>query len=141
MNAEILSIRLTTIPDDDPDLSWLEPDSGNYDGCAPEDIAKYLAQDSERLASYGESWEMIGIRAVASVRFATGNGSTAGPEVAPDCVVSSGGLWGIESDSGSDYFDEVGANELTELSDMLASLGFASDAIAMAIANVERGWS
>lgn len=39
-------------------------------------------------------------------------------------TIRSGGLWGIESDSGDAYFRTVAAEELSNLRDTLAQLGF-----------------
>ena len=39
-------------------------------------------------------------------------------------AVSSGGVWGIESDSDKEYFKEIADGELEELKDVLRELGF-----------------
>lgn len=38
--------------------------------------------------------------------------------------VRSGGLWGIESDSGEEYFEEVGKEQVAELKEILLEYGF-----------------
>jgi hypothetical protein len=134
VNAEITSVRLTIIPDDDPDFSWLEPDSGRYKGCSPEEITKYEAQDAERLADYGNGWTSVGVRAIAEIRFSEGTSVWAVGN-----SIETAGLWGIESDSG-DYFDTIGDEELSELRDMLSALSFSSEAIDAAFADVKKDW-
>lgn len=136
MNASIASVRLVVTEDSDPDLSWLEPDSGRYEGCTPAERATYLAQDAERLASYGDSWSSVGISAVATIRFTEDQSVwSVGSEV------STAGLWGIESDSGADEFDEVGSDQLSDLRAMLSALGFSASAIDDAFSSVEKNWS
>ena len=73
--------------DSTPDL---EDTASNYKGCAPEEIARYVAQDLERLKAYrnGE-WHFVGIRAIAIVRIDRGNYRTS-------YTLESPGLWGIE---------------------------------------------
>jgi hypothetical protein len=130
MNAAIKSVRLVLTNDDDPDLSWLEPDSGNYDDCTSEEKAHYLAQDAERLAGYGTTWWSVGVSAVAQLQI----GSVIGNKV------STAGLWGIESDSDDGYFDQVGADELCELREMLVALCFSTETINEAFANITKDW-
>lgn len=91
-----------------------------------EEIRGYVAQDYERMErlNYG-SWTFVGVRAVADVVV---------DGVSQD--ISSGGLWGIESDAG-DYFDEVEAEQLSELKDQLKALGFGKRAISQAFKSVE----
>jgi hypothetical protein len=81
----------------------------------------------QRMERYGNSWGMIGIRAEAMVRLGRGRFTT----------VTSGGLWGIESDSGDDYFAEVGREELNDLRATLSDMGFTPAAIDEAFADVD----
>ena len=46
--------------------------------------------------------------------------------------ISSGGLWGVESDSDKAYFAEVAGEELAELKSQLQALGFSKRAISQA---------
>lgn len=57
-------------------------------------------------------WQYIGLRAVAIVDV----GETLQ-------TIETAGLWGIESDSGSDYLVEVASDELHQLRDILADMG------------------
>ena len=52
-------------------------------------------------------------------------------------TVRSGGLWGIESDSGDSEFTEAETEELAQLSEVLAGLGLGKAAIKRAMGKVE----
>ena len=103
--------------DEDPEISYLQQyDINDKD---PE-IRKYAKQDKERLESlYAGNWEFIGIQAKAEIRI---NGISQ--------VITSGGLWGIESDSGDEYFEEIYQEEKEDLKNSLLELGFDSKEIA-----------
>lgn len=124
--ATITAVRLVLAPDEDPDLSYLDDDEH-----AEADAAQGAAA---RRAAYGDSWEMVSIQARATVRVDAG---TYG--ISTD--VASPGLYGIESDSGPDYFDVIGTEELSTLGTMLTAFGFTPDAIAAAFADVAKDWS
>lgn len=141
------AIRIEHIHDTDPNLSHL----GHYsDKPGPDDKTvdrypdgKYRAnhqyryfiaamsgketgnpdsveQDYQRMEAYhrGE-WHMIGVRAVADVSYAFG--------VAPTSRriqrFESGGLWGVESDSGDEHLTSVARNELADLKEHLEHFG------------------
>jgi hypothetical protein len=79
----------------------------------------YRAGDEARLAAWlNDEWHFVSIRARATIKIPYGRN--------PDCWITSElfspGLWGIESDSGGDYFGEVYRDERALLIDMLASL-------------------
>ena len=79
----------------------------------------YRQQDEARLKAWrNDEWHFIGIRARAAIKFPFG--------INPDCWITSEllspGLWGIESDSGDDYFQQVYQEEREILIAMLASL-------------------
>lgn len=100
----------------------------NYEGQSPEDIRKYLRQDYERMEQLNAGdWFYIVIRAEAEV------------QVTGDTVqlITSGGLWGIESDNTADYLKSVEAEELSNLKSQLTALGFSKRAIATAFKSVE----
>ena len=70
-------------------------------------------------------WAYLGIRADA--------------EIIVDGVsqdISSGGLWGVESDSDRVYLAEIDGEQLSELRDQLRALGFGTRAISAAFKNV-----
>lgn len=78
----------------------------------------YREQDQARLDAFqsGE-WHGVGVRAMATVYIPVGQGSFA------IYTLTSPGLWGIESDSGEDYFDEVFAEEKSALIDSMVKIG------------------
>ena len=100
--------------------------------------ASYLEQENEkgellfgtRLQEYhrGE-FDFIGIRAEAEYVI----GFTGSLQ-----RVTSGGLWGIESDSDRAYMESIEAEELSDLKTQLLALGFSKRAIATAFKTVER---
>jgi len=100
----------------------------NYKGETPEKIREYVRQDYERNERLNRGdWCYIGIRVEA--------------EIIIDNVcqkISSGDLWGIESDSSREYFAEIEAEELYELRKQLTAVGFSKRAIATACKNIER---
>jgi len=93
---------IEVLPDTDPDTSYLEQDEFEH-----------------RAKQYWNGdFSFVGVRACAEIRFETPQGGwIRGP------IVTSGGLWGIESDSSEEYFKEVGTEEAHELADMLIALG------------------
>lgn len=110
---------------------FFNPNHENYKGCTPEEIRKYCLQDYARMEDLqNQNWYFLGIRAEAEYSI---GGS---PAVIQE--VTSGGLWGIESDSSPEYLKEIEAEELAELKKQLKALGFSSRAIATAFKNVER---
>ena len=85
--------------DDDPDTS-------------------YLGQDGfeDRLASYDNGdFYFIGIQAKTTVSISTGENVILHDVVSP-------GVWGIESDSGEEYLEEVFQDECATLANMLEGL-------------------
>jgi hypothetical protein len=107
--------------------------SRNYDGDTPENIRKYTRQDYERMESLNRGdWCFIGIRAEAQYSIGLVHGDS---YLLQD--ISSGGLWGIESDSNESYFAEVEQEELAELRKQLEGIGFSKRAIAAAFKNIE----
>jgi hypothetical protein len=103
-----IKIRMITIYDQDADpreYLFQDPD--------------YREHDQARLDAWRkDEWHFLGIRAKATIKIPYGTN--------PDCWItselSSPGLWGIESDSGDPYFQEVHRDEREILIGMLASL-------------------
>lgn len=110
------SIRFDWMNDDDADVSFLTQD---YEDVSDLDERhKYLEQDKERLEAYHRGdWSMMGCRATAVVSRPIGQGSRRLE------TFTSGGLWGIESDCGPEYRNEVEGQELSDLRDHLAAFG------------------
>jgi hypothetical protein len=122
MTKEIESISCQQIfdvdgVDVDGDISWLQ----QYDiNSKDSEERKYALQDKKRLeAYYNNEWHFVGVQAVAEIRI---NGISQ--------TISSGGLWGIESDSSDEYFDEIFEEEKEQLKDVLLQLGFTEKEIA-----------
>lgn len=90
---------------------------------------KSVEQDYRRMEDYNrQGWCMVGVYATAQVVIASGAVQT----------IRSVGLWGIESDSGSDYFDEVEGYELSNLREQLEALGFNQRQVSKAFGDVKR---
>lgn len=103
-------VTIHWLNDSYPDLSYLEQFEDSQD---PEE-QKYAKQDRERLENYGRTWEMLGCTAKAEVSYSIGGGNRRIE------WLTSGGLWGIESDSGKEYLTEVENEQLADLADHLA---------------------
>ncbi len=120
-----------------PSFNYVDKNGNPSDGLTPEDVRKYTRQDYERMERLNAGdWCYIGIRAEAEVI-----SNVQGTDDKWHGVVqrvSSGGLWGIESDSDRDYLESVEKDELANLRDELTALGFSKRAISTAFKNVER---
>lgn len=106
---------------------YFNPNADNYTGDPDDDIRKYCLQDYERARTLGDAWNFVGVRAEAEVQL-TGDLCQ---------MITSGGLWGIESDSG-DYFKEVEAEQINELKAELHAIGFSKRAITAACRDIKR---
>lgn len=152
--GRIISVELVHATDNDGDLSYLGEYS-NKPGAADVTIDRAargdmgcgeyryfvaamsgdesgnpasVEQDYARAEAYNRGdWHMCGVYATAKV-------TLAGSDVIQ--TLRSGGLYGIESDSGADYFAEVGKDECDALRAELAACGFGARAIAQAFADV-----
>jgi len=108
------------------ELRYFNGNVENYVGESPEDISKYVRQDYERMERLNRGdWAYIGVRANAKIIV---------DGVSQD--ISSGGLWGIESDSDRAYLAEIDSEQLSELREQLRALGFGTRAISAAFKNV-----
>lgn len=106
MARKILSIETERMIDEDPDTSYLEQ----------EGFEKRLDQYKRGVFGF------MGIRAKAVVQL---NGALTQ-------TITSGGLWGIEDDSGFSTIKEYSQEELADLRDQLLSMGFSKRAIKAA---------
>lgn len=105
----------------------------NYKGESPEDIRKYVRQDYERMESLNSGqWCYIGIRAEAEVILDTKYGYQRAIQ-----HITSGGLWGTESDSGELYLKSIEQEELSALRTELKALGFSARAISTAFKSIK----
>lgn len=84
-------------------------------GNAEEMARRYCRGDYERVESLSiGDWNFIGIQAKAVVSYPIGNGSRRLE------AFTSSGLWGIESDGGSDYIESVEREEIEGLRNHLS---------------------
>jgi hypothetical protein len=112
------------------EFRYFIPNSENYKGLPEADIRKHCRQDFARAESLNRGdWCFLGIRVDAQVILRTENGSG----IVQD--ITSGGLWGIESDSENSYLESVAADEWSELKKELGTLGFSKRALAAAWKN------
>ena len=120
-----------------PSFNYVDKQGKALPENTPEEVRKYVRQDYERMERLNAGdWCYIGIRAETEVISNTqGTGDKWHGVVQR---VTSGGLWGIESDSDRDYLESVERDELANLRDELTALGFSKRAISTAFKNVER---
>jgi len=131
----ISKIKVKHEPDTTPDLSWLETEydedeheiikSVRYDQKAIKKygwgkVKKWMDSDKERLESYGNSWEMMGIIAEAEIYIPHKGYQPPSWQIQK---ITSGGLWGIETDSDKSYIKSVEEGQIDELKDNLKALG------------------
>jgi len=137
--AIVTKIIVKRIYDDGPDLSYLDTtpeyhygtDGSNWSHVSEEDRQKiidqygsiweaciaYAERDKERLEAFNrDAWNMIGIRAIATIHIPINYNSTNLQ------TISSGGLWGIESDSDEKYLKDIGKEQVEELKGYLRTL-------------------
>ena len=88
---------------------------------------RILSISIERMESLpAGNWPFIGIGAKAKIT------------VNDTCqTITSGGLWGVESDSGDDYLKEEEQNQLADLRAQLYELGFSKRAITAAVKEMD----
>lgn len=157
LRKRIISVSVVRMVDDNPDLSWIGEYTSELQGehcidrekrgdmergeyryfvptISPEQSGNPASAeaDYQRMERYNAGdWCMLGIKAVAEVVM---TGSVVQR-------VSSGGLWGVESDSEESYLQEVGDEELGTLREELESMGFTTRQINAAfkqVTHVER---
>lgn len=99
-----------------------------YAGGEPEgsaDFQKYGKQDFERMETLNRGdFDFLGIWAEALIKLTESDLTQ---------TISSGGLWGIESDSPEDYLREIEKAELDGLRRELLAVGFSNRQISRAI--------
>lgn len=108
-------------PDDNDCGFWpsLDPEEAGYIGANPErSYEEQMTAAEERMAAFNAGeWGYIGVRAKAEIWIPIGSGCYRIMEL------ESAGLWGIESDSDSEYLESVYADERAALLDELKTLG------------------
>lgn len=109
-----------------PAASWIPADAADKRAHWEAAMRSNAEADYKRAeAGNAGDWHMVGVIAKAVVRSASGVSQT----------LRSGGLWGIESDSGAEYIESVKADELADLRRELESFGFSTRAINYAFKN------
>lgn len=112
-----------------PSFNYVDSNGHALPENTAEEVRSYVKQDYERMEPLNAGhWCFIGVQAVAT--FFIGHSGMQ--------FFTSGGLWGIESDSGDSYLQEVEKEELADLREQLKAIGFSSRAISQAFKNVER---
>jgi hypothetical protein len=117
-------VIVNRIEDQQPDASYLEQEGLGFE---------------DRLQQYRDGqFSFVGVQAEAEVLIpATEHEhSTKGHAIVQR--ITSGGLWGIESDSDAPYFVEIEKEQLDELAQQLYGLGFSKRAVSAAFKNVVR---
>lgn len=134
--------------DTNPDLDWIgtfdneakhpfaidreqrgDMERGQYRYFNPQEGAcetkEQAEQNYRRIMEFERGdWHMLGISAQAEIATSE-NGATWTIN-----TIRSGGLWGVESDSDEATLNEIGSEQLEELTDILIELGFSKDEIA-----------
>jgi hypothetical protein len=126
-----------------PSFNYVDKNGHALPENTPEEVRSYVRQDYERMESANRGdWGFIGIRTECEVNlpYQVNKGCVKGREVYHNVkeVLSSGGLWGIESDSEDSYLESVEKDELADLRSQLKMLGFSSRAISTAFKTIER---
>ncbi len=117
--GKISQVVIKRMVDEDPDASYLEQEGMGFE---------------DRLRQYREGqFCFVGVMARAEIILPTYKGYSGIAQ-----SITSGGLWGIESDSDAAHFAEIEKEQLDELADQLHHVGFSRRAIAASFRNIER---
>lgn len=112
----------------DPNASWIPAGTENKRTHWFDAMQDNAEADYRRMEALNEGdFCFIGIRAEARIVI---------ENVCQD--ITSGGLWGIESDSDAAYLKEIESEQLAELRSQLEAIGFSKRAVSAAFRNVER---
>ena len=121
-----------------PSFNYVTKDGKLADGLTDEEVRKYVKSDYERLESLNRGdWCFIGIRAEAEIRCVYMTEGRGGRDYFQTQKITSGGVFGFESDMSQTDFEEVESEQLADLKDQLAAIGFSKRAIATAFKTVE----
>jgi len=80
-------------------------------------VLEWMQENKERLNNYGRTWSCIGIKAIAKINVSMNKNTSILQEI------ESGGLWGIENDSGEEYIEGIKKGQLEELKTILENMG------------------
>lgn len=123
------SYRRGEFPYFNPSFNYVDS-AGKPKDLTPEEVRKYTRQDYERMERLNAGdWCYIGIRAEAEIAVDPGAEIRGGLLTQ---TITSGGLFGTESDSNKEYLASVAAEELADLKGQLLALGFSKRAISQA---------
>ena len=108
-------------------FEWFNPNHQNYAGEKRTIIEKYCEEDYRRMESLNRGdWYYLGVTAKAKVQLTGDLWQT----------ITSGGLWGVESDSGPNYLKTIADEQLAELRGQLLAIGFSAADCDKAFATV-----
>lgn len=92
--------------------------AGYSKGVAEEMARQYCREDYQRMESYNRGdWNMVGVKAAITLRIRISKGNWILQRI------ESPGIWGIESDAGEIYLDEIYQEECSVLMSMLQEMG------------------
>lgn len=115
------------------DASWIPADVKDKETHWREAMRSNAKQDYERMEKLNAGdFFFIGIMASADIAAPTAPGNAIVQHI------TSGGLWGIESDSDNTYITNIEEEELSALKVELTALGFSKRAIATAFKSVKK---
>ena len=121
MKLIIDEIGRQEIPDDISTYDDMEPTPWTPD--EGEEV-RLRMEERKRGWDAGE-WNAIGVRACAKLHWTDDDSQTSitGP------TISTPGIWGVESDAGEEYFEEIYREELHVLGEMLKAMGLSEEDI------------
>ena len=117
---ELRSIRVLVLPDEDPDTSFWDQDTD------PDEQNDF--EDRKEAYRRGD-FSFVGVRAEA--------------EIVVDGIIqhiTSGGLWGVESDAGDAYFLEIAQEEYNDLRKILKTLGVPTSELPTEVNSKQIEW-
>ena len=145
MAKKISKIVVKRIPDYDSDLSYLGTfgkDKGRFGiehSSDPQQYPYFNADNVENMKEARQNYDRI-------MQYEKGNIMDCGVMAEAEIMtqkegndywkidhITSGGLWGLSSDSGNQYFQDEAKNQLAELAETLAEFGFSQKEIKQAI--------
>jgi len=113
-----LRIFIDTPYDETPDVSWLEQTPAQLGSLAA------AVANRRRLDAYNrDEWWLIGVRLQAEISLDGGS----------MLLLSSPGVWGVESDSECEYVHSIAVDEVALIRHDLDQLGFSAEEIDAAV--------
>ncbi len=109
--------------------------ANSYDDLPAEEAARYKTEDAEQIAAFNRGdWHAVGCRAVATLVLERPG------LVDTEIVLTTPGIWGIESNSDPEYFLATGQEELESyLVRDLEDMRFSPEEINAAVADIRAG--